>query len=328
MGYITKYGSFWGMLPQTSGNVFWVAPSDSYVVEGRTYSASDNNDGLSPERALRTIDRAFDSGYAQANVGDVVVLLPGTHTVTTGTVTLDIAGVTITGIPGAGRTDADRSTGGGARCRTTVTTSVAAGNIFTMHANGDDVEIAWIHFELITQGDGIVIPLGADRPFIHDCTFSCVGTASATSECIHFSSSTTGSVSNATIRNCYFLISGNQGPAIRALGTVLGLKIESSTFELQGTAAWDDAIEILDPGTLGTLIRDCDFQEPTNATTVITNAIDVTGVTVNGSTHVYRCFFTGDDKVGIAATATPDVLVAGCIVAGTTAGRTNPQAAA
>ena len=44
-------------------------------------------------------------------------------------------------------------------------------------------------------------------------------------------------------------------PAIRALGTVYGLKIESSTFELQGAAAWDDAIEILDPGSLGTLIR-------------------------------------------------------------------------
>ena len=173
-----------------------------------------------------------------------------------------------------------------------------------------------------------MIPLGADRPFIHDCTFACVGTASATSECIHFSSSTTGSVTGALIRNCYFLASGNQGPAVRALGTVLGLTIESCTFELRGTAAWDDAIEILDAGSLGVLIRDCDFQEPTSATTVITNCIDTTGLTVDGSTHVYRCFFTGDAKVGVVGSATPDILVADCWSAGTTAGRNNVQAAA
>lgn len=317
MGYITKYGSFWGMLPQTSGRIFWVAPADSYTVEGRSYSASDGNDGLSPERALRTIDYAV--GLTTASVGDVIVLLPGSHTVTA-TVTLDVAGITITGIPGSAAREADHMGGGSTRCRSQITTSEAAGNIFTLTADGDDIEIAYLHFNLITQGDGIIIPLGADRPFIHDCTFAAVGTASATSECIHFSSSTTGSVSNAIIRNCYFLASGNQGPAIRALGTVIGLKIENSTFELQGTAAWDDAIEILDPGSLGILVRDCDFVFPTSATTVITNCIDVTGVTVDGATKVYRCYFDGDATVPVKATATPDRLFAGNFIAQTTAG--------
>lgn len=325
MGYITKYGAFWGQVPQTSGRIFWVAPAASYTVEGRTYTASDSNDGLSPERAVLTIDYAV--GLCTANVGDVIVLLPGSHTVTA-TVTLDIAGITITGIPGDIPHSSAHSAGAGARCRSQVTTSEAAGNIFTLTGAGDDVEIAYIHFNLITQGDGIVIPLGADRPYIHDCTFACVGTASATSECIHFSSSTTGSVTGAVIRNCYFLASGNQGPAIRALGTVYGLKIESCTFELQGTAAWDDAIEILDAGTLGTLIRDCDFVQPTSATTVITNGIDVTGVTTNGATNIYRCYFTGDAMVGVNASATPDILVSDCWMAGTTAGRNNVQAAA
>lgn len=324
MGYITKVGSFWGMLPETSGRVFWVAPADSYTVEGRTYVGSDGNDGLSPERAVRTIDYAV--GLTTASVGDVIVLLPGSHTVTA-TVTLDVAGITITGIPGAIPHHADHSAGSGTRCRSQVTTSEAAGNIFTLTAAGDDIEIAYVHFNLITQGRGIMIPLGAERPYIHDCTFANVGTASATSYCISFSSSTTGSVTGAVIRNCYFLASGNQGPAIRALGTVYGLTIESSTFELQGTAAWDDAIEILDPGTLGTLIRDCDFNEPTSATTVITNCIDTTGCTVDGNCHIYRCYFTGDAKVGVAASATPDILVSDCWSAGTTAGRNNVQAA-
>ncbi len=323
MGYITKYGTYWGSIPQTSGNVFWVAPGATYNVEGRSQPASDSNDGLSPERALLTVNAAI--GLCTDNAGDVVVLLPGTHTVTA-TITLNKAGVTITGLPGNQARYSDRSNGGGVRARTTVTTSAAAGDILTLTAAGDDAEICHLHFVPITEGDGIVIPLGADRAYIHDCTFANTGTASATSECIHFSSSTTGTVAGAKIRNCYFTVSGNQGPAIRALGTVLGLTIESCTFELKGTAAWDDAIEILDAGTLGVLIRDCDFMEPTSATTVITNAIDCTGVTIDGATHVYRCFFTGDNKVGINATATADVLVAGNIVAGTTAGRTNPQA--
>ena len=325
MGYITKYGAFWGTLPQTTGKYVFVAPAASYTVEGNTYVASDDNDGLSPERAMLTIDAGHNK--LTASVGDVLVLLPGSHTVTA-TVTLDTAGITITGVPGSQPHYTDRSAGAGNRCRSQITTSEAAGNIFTLTSGGDDVEIAWLHFNLITQGDGIIIPLGADRPFIHDCTFAAVGTASATSECIHFSSSTTGSVSGAVIRNCYFLASGNQGPAVRALGTVLGLTIESCTFELRGTAAWDDAIEILDPGTLGTMIRDCDFLEPTSATTVITNCVDTTGCTVDGNCHIYRCYFTGDAKVGVVGSATPDILVSDCWSAGTTAGRNNVQAAA
>mgnify|MGYP001583782422 CR=1 FL=1 len=317
MGYITKYGAFWGMLPQTMGKYIFVAPAASYTVDGNTYTASDDNDGLSPERAMLTIDAGHNK--LTASVGDVLVLLPGSHTVAA-TVTLDTAGVTITGVPGNHPHFSDRAAGGSTRCRTQITTSEATGNIFTFTAAGDDVEIAWIHFNLITGGEGIRIVLGADRPFIHDCTFANVGTASTSSECIHFSSSTTGSVSDAIIRNCYFLATGNQGPAIRALGTVLGLKIENSTFELRGTAAWDDAIEIIDAGSLGTLIRDCDFVFPVSATTVITNCIELTGASVAGASKVYRCYFDGDSTVSVNATDTPSRLFAGNYRAQTTAG--------
>jgi hypothetical protein len=77
MGYLTKYGSMWGAIPMTGGQVFWVAPAASYTVDGRAYSASDDNDGLSPERALRTVNRAC--ALATASVGDVIALLPGAH---------------------------------------------------------------------------------------------------------------------------------------------------------------------------------------------------------------------------------------------------------
>ena len=39
MGWLTKYGTQWGDVPQTFGNVYWVAPTTStsatYTVEGR-----------------------------------------------------------------------------------------------------------------------------------------------------------------------------------------------------------------------------------------------------------------------------------------------------
>src|SRR3990167_11547235 len=110
MAYITKFGGFWGMLPQTSGRIFWVAPSATYTVEGRTYAASDGNDGLSPERAFRTVDYAV--GQTTANVGDVIVLMVGAHSVSA-TVAVDVAGITITGIPGSAPLRGSRMSPGG-----------------------------------------------------------------------------------------------------------------------------------------------------------------------------------------------------------------------
>ena len=97
MAFITKYGSFWGMIPRTTGRTFWVAPSATYTVEGRSYTGSDGNDGLSPESAFLTLDYAI--GKCTASVSDVIVLLPGAHSWSS-SVAADVAGITITGIPG------------------------------------------------------------------------------------------------------------------------------------------------------------------------------------------------------------------------------------
>lgn len=96
MGMLTKYGTIWGAIPMTGGQVLWVAPGASYTVDGRAYSASDNNDGLSPERALRTIAQAVLN--ATANAGDVIALLPGAHT-TTVALPVSKAGLTFVGLP-------------------------------------------------------------------------------------------------------------------------------------------------------------------------------------------------------------------------------------
>lgn len=305
MGWITRYGSFWGMIPETSGRIFWVAPSAAYTVEGRTYVGSDGNDGLSPERALRTIDYAI--GLCTANAGDVIVLLNGAHSISA-TVAVDVAGITITGIPRGVPLPRSRTNSGGARNYTSVTSTETAGIIFTVTVA--DVEIAYLHMNPIAAGSCVSASNAADRLYVHDCTFL-MDTAEGTATfgvTFPLGTGTTTNNDESTIRNCYFLCLGNQGPAIRAGGTVLGLKIENSTFELTGTTAWDDAIESTLAGSVGLLIRDCDFTTRTGAT-VITDCIDVTGMTTDHATKVYRCYFPeGSDA--IEATATPDVTCA------------------
>lgn len=95
MPYLTKYGTQYGALPQTMGCVIFVSPSDSYTVDGRTYSASNDNDGMSPERAVRTIAQAISN--ATANSGCVIALLPGTHT--SAAAACSKAGVSFIGLP-------------------------------------------------------------------------------------------------------------------------------------------------------------------------------------------------------------------------------------
>lgn len=87
------------MLPFTLGNIFYVAPSASYTIAGvrgpQAFSASDDNDGLVPERALLTLGAAVDK--CTANIGDVIALLPGTHSVANKTIAT--AGIRIVGLP-------------------------------------------------------------------------------------------------------------------------------------------------------------------------------------------------------------------------------------
>ena len=314
MGYITKFGSFWGLIPQTSGRVFWVAPADSYTVEGRTYTSSDGNDGLSPERAFRTVD--FAVGQCTADEGDVIVLLHGAHSISA-TIAVDVAGITITGIPGAIPVSRSRMPGSAARRRTSIVSTETTGDVFTVTVA--DVEISHIHFDDIAGGQSVDASAAADRLYVHDCTFLMDTAANTATMGIHFSQTTTGSVDHAVISNCYFVAGAANGPAIRALGTVIGLSIENCTFRLVGAAAWADAITAADAGSLGILIRDCDFAQPTSATTVITNCIDVTGVTTDAATQVYRCYIpAGAD--GVTGTAMADVVLCETYIANSTGG--------
>jgi hypothetical protein len=311
MSLMTKYGSFWGMIPQTSGRYFWVAPAAAYTVEGNAYESSDDNDGLSPDRALRTYNRAI--ALATASVGDVIVGLPGAHSVLA-TILINKAGLTFVGIPGSATKANARHGSGAKRLRTSITSTQTAGIIFTVSA--PDTEIAFFHLlPPAAGGRGISLTPTlntANRAFIHDCTFALQATASVTTYGITVPAGVTADIlDDAYISNCYFVsgtdsTSGANGPAVNLLGTARGMTIENSTFELKGTAAWAAAISVAPAAgaasTLGTLIRDNDFINPTSTTTVITTAVSSGTLTTQSAIIMYRNFVdAGTDGATAAA---------------------------
>jgi hypothetical protein len=314
MGFITRYGSFWGQIPQTSGRVFWVAPSATYTVEGRSYSASDNNDGLSPERAFLTLDNAI--GNCTASVGDVIVLLPGTHTQAS-TATVDVAGITITGIPQSQGVYSTRMPAGPARNRSIVT---AAASTVALTVTAADVEIAYLHFLLVTTAISINVHNSADRCFIHDSTFSSQGVSENTGTIAINVGTGTGTTTlneDTHIRNCYFRNEGGQGPAVRASGTCMNLIIENSTFQHSGDTAWADAVALAGGESLGTVLRDCDLLVTATGTTV-TDFFDASDTATDGAAGiVYRCYVpVGGGAFNVTATA--DGIVVDSYTAGAT----------
>lgn len=274
MSFITKYGGFWGMIPQTSGKVFFVAPSDSYTLEGKTYSASDNHLGDNPDKALRTLGRAMD--LVTATAGDVIVLLPGAHSLTAQE-SIDVAGVTITGLPsGKGHPN---------RMRTSLTTSAADE---TLLIGASNVELAYIHFIPVTAQASIEANNSADYLYIHDCTCQMITPTANTATMFFQSIATSSGLTNLVIENCYVETVGGQGPALD-LNDCAYATIKDCTFRLQGGTAWADAV-VSATGALDVLFENCKWLSGTAA--VITDPIDWTGNTDDITAILRQCFFT------------------------------------
>ena len=292
MSYITKYGSFWGMIPETSGRVFWVAPA-SYTVEGRAYSASDNNDGLSPERALLTVNQFVTN--ASADVGDTCILLPGTYTFAA-TQAISKAGLKILGIPG-GPVDPHEHGTRTTRYGASVTTSAAAA-VFTITAAR--TEVAYLH--MIPAAGQAGVDLAAADANIHDLTWN-ITTAANTAT---FGISVTGATARPRISNQYVYAEDNQGPFLRcaaATGGMDGGVLQRSMIVLAGTTAWDDVVEIT-TGVDNFTIRDCDFVHSSGA--IMTDIVDVTGNTNDHAVLVMRCMHAVAGDL-TEATATSDI---------------------
>lgn len=295
MAYLTKYGTLWGDFPISTGRIFFVAPSATYTVDGRTYSASNDNDGLSPERALLTVNQAVSN--AAADVGDIIALLPGSHS-WSATQTISKAGLKILGIPGGPLSSHEHGTRT-TRYDSAVTTTLAAGAVFTVTAAR--VEIAYLHIVPIVSGAGVALSAAADAN-IHDVTWN-ITTAAATDT---FGITVTGACPRPRVSNQYVYVSDNQGPFIRcasATGDMSGGVFQRSLVVLTGTTAWDDVVEIT-TGVAQFIVRDVDFVSASGG--VMTDVIDSTGNTTDYSVIIMRCMFgVGDDLS--ETTATSDV---------------------
>lgn len=276
--FLTRYGSFWGFIPQTAGTVYWVAPSASYTVESRSYSASDGNDGLSPERALLTVGRGVDLA---TSAGDVVVLLPGAHTVAT-SIAADSANVTIMGLPG-GR-------GNYLRPRTTLAMSAVDQ---TMNVTAAGIEIAHIYFRSTTSQASALIDFSADGDYlyIHDCAFD-LYTATAATTILGIDA--TGGASYVLIDHCYFTCDGAFGASIDMTATLDSVVTNCLFQQDAGTLA---SSITCGAATDRLLIDHCTWQI-TNAA-AITACVDGTGASIASGVTVQYCSFGDRNTVPI-----------------------------
>ena len=281
MAYVTERGILWGMVPDTTGRVFWVSPSDGYTIAGLAYRASDENDGLSPERALRTVNRAWD--LVAATCGDMIVLLPGAHT-TTAVITADVAGVTMMGLP-------RYAPGAVARPITSLTISASADIITISAAN---VQIAWLHLIPVTTMDTISFSVAGPGAHIHHCSFDMETAAASTST---QGISVAGASPNLHVHDCAFYCDAAQGEAIDG-STVMGQSLIERCRFIQSTGTWAAAIRTIATADAnrGILIRECDFIAAADAAMTV-GILGSAGVTEE-TTHIHRCYFS--DSVGTA----------------------------
>jgi len=281
MSFLTKYGTIHGMLPQGAGNIYWVSPSDGYTVDGRAYRASDDNDGLSPERALRTIGRAWN--LVTANAGDVIMLIPNGasagHVVQTASVAADIAGVTMWGMP-SGR-------GNQLRNRVSVTTDITADQIINVTAA--DIEFGYFDIIPITASDAIDLTAAADGFYMHNFKVDMTTPAVSTSTI----GLTLAATENILLEDFSVICDGAQGNAIDATGAIDSV-IQNFKM-LQSAGTWASAI-LCGAATTQLHIHKGMFL-PSNAT--LTEGINGTGATIASGVLVTDCRFADSVTVAI-----------------------------
>jgi hypothetical protein len=282
MSLLTKYGTLWGDVPQTTGDVWWVSPADSYTVGGNTYAASNGNDGLSPDRALRTPAQAISN--ARADNGDVVMMLPGTHT-SASQVALSKAGLTFVGAHPVTRIAPQLRTYA-LNTKVNWTSTFAGTAVANTAADCAFVGINMIPLTARTFMSMIATPRNA---FI-GCAVTMSATASTSTKGIVFSGA---AGANCSFVDCVFLnnvATSAQGPCLD-LTAADNFLVEGCEVLLKGTSsAWAVAIQL---GAASAGIFRRNFIGAVNAGT-ITIGIDGTGVAVANAVNLI------DNRYGVS----------------------------
>lgn len=308
MAYLTKYGSTWGTVPPTQGNIYFVAPgAGSYTLAGpqgiRTYPASNDNDGLSPERALATINRAW--ALVTANAGDVIVLLAGTHSAAAGTINCNVAGVTMLGVghrfDGVAELTSPKTIIQGA-------TSGGGGlNDDLINITVSDTEIGYVELRPTQGFDAVCFETESalDGIFLHHIKLEMtIPDATTKTRGINFGHRAAragsdyglmGSISTATlwatIEDLYAISDGAMGPAIE-FATCYAI-VRRAKFDLTTSATWASPVRVA-TRVRNSLMQDCVWVSAGTMTQCIDGTdSDAGGGNASGMTAV-DCTFTGN----------------------------------
>ena len=268
MALLTKFGSLVGLIPGAIGRVFWVSPAASFYLNGDSYEASDNNTGLMPQFALRSVQAAIN--LATASAGDVIALLPGTHT-SAAQVTINKAGLTFIGVNPHMR-DIEHYRPYAASTQVNWTSTLAGTAVALTVADCVFTGINMIPVTARTFMTGTTCP----RTSFVDCAITLSAAASTSTKGIVFSG---GSSAYISFVNCFIIntiATSAQGPAIDLTGAS-SFNVESCQVLLTGTSsAWAVAIQ-LGAGSSGIFRKNFIAAQGAGAITI---GVDGTGVAV------------------------------------------------
>lgn len=284
MGLLTQYGSQWGAIPMTTGNVWFVAPADSYTIGNPrgalTYSASDQNDGLSPERALRRIAQAVLN--AAANNGDIICLLPGAHT-TTVALPVSKAGLTFVGLPYQPESD---------KVQAVPQVSIVGTAAIGVAVTAADVAFYNIKFIPITQFQAVTFTTAAARLRFKHCMIDMqtpVGHANTKGIC---ATGATQAPPDLRFQGCYIkagVATTSSGYAID-VGASPQWLIENSLIYHDGAVAsavaWSVAVKVND--NANGIVRDNDWIAANLALAGVTKFIEAVAMTGTSTVQAYR----------------------------------------
>lgn len=267
----TKYGTLMGDVPGFLGNVFYVSPAASYTVTGDAIEASDNQDGLTPRTALRSVQAAITK--CTAGAGDIIAMLSGTHTSAL-QVTIAKAGLTFVAINPHFR-DRENQRPNPLTGQVVWTSTFAGTAVAMTAANTTFIGLRMVPVTAQTFMTGTT----CGKTVMADCAVELSAAASTSTKGIVFSG---GSSTFCHFVNCTALNSvatSAQGPAFDVSG--LGQMImENCTILLTGTSsAWAVAVQCAS-GTSG-VFRNNTITALGAGT--ITIGFDGTGVTVANS---------------------------------------------
>jgi len=266
MSILTKYGTAWGHLPVMGGNVHFVSPSANYTLCGKSYTASDGNDGTSPESALLTPAQAISN--ATANAGDVIALLPGTHS-SASNVAVNKAGLTFIAMHPYSYLNATLRSN---PLATKVNwTSTLAGTAITVTAA--DTTFVGINFIPVTARTAVSFSGAAARMAVVDCGITLSAAASvSTKGFVASAGADSVTFSNLSVLNTI----GAQGPALDLTGCTNFL-LDHPTY-LNTTGSW--AVGVQFGAASQGMVREGDMA---CSGTAITIGYDGTGVAANKS---------------------------------------------